>query len=94
MFTILFLLCVSIGLGYLLRKVSFFQHLEKTIPYTIFLMLFVLGLFIGSNDTTMSQFEKYGYHAAILAVLGVLGSLFVSYLAYRILCRRGGDYEK
>ena len=94
MFKILFFLFVSIGFGYLFRKVSFFQGIEKSISYTIFVMLFVLGLFIGSNDTTMSHFEKYGYHAAILAFLGVLGSLLISYLAYRIIYRKGGDYEK
>lgn len=93
MFKILFLLFTGIGLGYLFRRVSILQKVEKTISLTVFFMLFMFGLTIGSNDELVSNLAKYGYQAAILAVFGVVGSLLASYLAYRFVFKKGGNHE-
>ncbi len=94
MFKILFLLFAGIGVGYTFRRVSFLHKVETTISLTVFFMLFVFGLSIGSNDKLMDNLGKYGYQAFILALFGVVGSLLASYLAYRFVFKKGGHNEK
>lgn len=94
MFKILFLLLAGIGIGYAFRRVSFLHHVEKTISLTVFFMLFVFGLTIGSNDQLVGNLSKYGYQAFILATFGVTGSLVASYLAYRFVFKKGGRNEE
>ncbi len=93
MFKILFLLIIGICVGYLFRKVEILQKVEKTISLTIFFMLFVFGVSIGSNDELVGNLGKYGFQAMVLAVFGVVGSLLASFFAYRILFKKGENHE-
>jgi hypothetical protein len=43
MFTIISIMFVGIGIGYVLRNLQFLQKIEKSTSLTIFLLLFVLG---------------------------------------------------
>ena len=47
MFTIISIMFVGIGIGYVLRNLQFLQKIEKSTSLTIFLLLFVLGISIG-----------------------------------------------
>ena len=49
MFKILGLMILGIIIGYGLRRISFLRKVEVSISYTVFLLLFVLGVTIGSN---------------------------------------------
>ena len=94
MFKVLFLLFIGIGVGYLLRRMPLLQKVEKTTSVTIFFMLFVFGLTIGSNDELVAGLGRFGYQAFILATAGICGSLFASYLAYRFIFKKGGKDER
>lgn len=85
MFTVLFLLIIGIGIGYVCRKLTFLHNIEKTISCTVFLMLFVFGVSIGANDELVRNLDRFGYQATLLAVLGTAGSLIGAYFAYRLL---------
>ena len=50
MFTIIGTMFTGIILGYILRNMDFLRKTEKTISYTIVLLLFIMGLSVGSND--------------------------------------------
>ena len=50
MFSIISTMFLGIGIGYGLRNWSILQKTEKTISLTIFLLLFILGVSIGSNS--------------------------------------------
>ena len=50
MFSIISTMFLGIGIGYVLRNWSILQKTEKTISLTIFLLLFILGVSIGSNS--------------------------------------------
>lgn len=50
MFSIISIMFLGIGIGYLLRNLKFLEKVEKSTSLTIFLLLFVLGLSIGSNS--------------------------------------------
>ena len=94
MFYGLILLFSGSGTGYIFRRVELLHKVEKTISLTIFCMLFTFGVTIGSNDELISNLDKFGYQAALLAILGTAGSLCASYLAYRLIFRKGGKDEK
>ena len=50
MFSIISTMFLGIGIGYGLRNWTILQKTEKTISLTIFLLLFILGVSIGSNS--------------------------------------------
>ena len=50
MFTVIGFMLTGITVGYLFRNIAFLQKTEKTISITIFLLLFLLGISVGSNE--------------------------------------------
>ena len=77
--------------GYLLRDLRFLQKVEKSISLTIFLLLFVLGLSIGSNSLIINNIGKFGWQAIVLATLSILGSLLASFLVFHLFFKKGGN---
>ena len=67
------------------------QKTEKTISLTIFLLLFILGVSIGSNSLIVNNLGKFGWQAIVLAVSGVLGSLIAARLVLQLFFRKGGE---
>ena len=76
---------------YLLRDLRFLQKVEKSISLTIFLLLFVLGLSIGSNSLIINNIGKFGWQAIVLATLSILGSLLASFLVFHLFFKKGGN---
>lgn len=93
MFLFLGLLFVSTAIGLILRKVLTFKKLECSIAYTIYAMLFAFGITIGSDPGFFDNIGRYGMQAVVLSVAGIIGSIFASMFAWKIL-RKGGNYEK
>ena len=90
MFTVLILLLASIGAGYLFRRSGDMRRiLSRTTPITIFILLLIFGMSIGSNESILSNLHKDGVKAATIAVLGVVGSV-VSSLCFRLINKKGG----
>ena len=91
MFTIISIMFTGIDIGYLLRDLRFLQKVEKSISLTIFLLLFVLGLSIGSNSLIINNIGKFGWQAIVLATLSILGSLLASFLVFHLFFKKGGN---
>ena len=91
MFSIISTMFLGIGIGYVLRNWSILQKTEKTISLTIFLLLFILGVSIGSNSLIVNNLGKFGWQAIVLAVSGVLGSLIAAGLVLQLFFRKGGE---
>ena len=91
MFTIISIMFTGIGIVYLLRDLRFLQKVEKSISLTIFLLLFVLGLSIGSNSLIINNIGKFGWQAIVLATLSILGSLLASFLVFHLFFKKGGN---
>lgn len=72
---------LGIGIGYALRNWSILQKTEKTISLTIFLLLFILGVSIGSNSLIVNNLGKFGWQAIILSTSGVCKRLRDSILS-------------
>ena len=58
MFSIISTMFLGIGIGYVLRNWSILQKIEKTISLTIFLLLFILGVSIGSNSLIVNNLDR------------------------------------
>ena len=91
MFTIISIMFTGIGNEYLLRDLRFLQKVKKSISLTIFLLLFVLGLSIGSNSLIINNIGKFGWQAIVLATLSILGSLLASFLVFHLFFKKGGN---
>lgn len=71
----------GIAVGYLLRrwKIRFIQGFILTL---IWLLLFLLGLEVGANETVVRQFGKIGFEAFLLATGGTFGSVVAAWLLW------------
>lgn len=76
---ILLLLVISICAGLLLRRVKVLRHLETTATWTVWLLIFVFGISLGSNEAIVSDFARFGYTAAAVALAGVAGSVLAAW---------------
>ena len=83
MFRILILLVLGVGVGYMLRGRSFVGVTKWSIQITVCVLLFVFGVSIGSDRNLVDNFYNFGWQAAVIACLGVLGSIVA---ALDILC--------
>lgn len=84
MLIVLGVLTAGILLGWLLREK---QNLEKWINYSIlgfiFLLLFVLGLEVGSNEKLLKSLDTLGWMAALISFMSILFSVLLSWVVYR-----------
>ncbi len=74
MFKVLIITFSGIALGYLFRKIKALQHLQKSISWTIYLLLFFFGVQVGANEQVVGNLDTLGMKALIVAVAGSLGS--------------------
>mgnify|MGYP002598164765 CR=1 FL=1 len=74
---------LGIIIGYGLRRISFLRKVEVSISYTVFLLLFVLGVTIGSNRLIVDNLFSFGWQAA-LALSATVGSILASWLVLKL----------
>ena len=100
MFRIVLLLFAGIGAGYLLRNWSFVARLERGVSLTVWALLFVFGVTIGSNRELIVNFGRFGLRKstssvyAMIACLGVAGSFAAVFVVRRYFFRKGGSDER
>lgn len=98
MFIIILFIFVGIVSGYLLRKSkigNLHELVAKGLPnattWLIWLLLFLLGIEVGSNERVISALPTLGIEALVIAVCAVLGSCFLSFLLWRVVERRNNE---
>ena len=87
MFWLILTMFMGIAAGFLLRRLAISAHIGKAISVTIYVMLFFLGVKIGSDEHILSNLSALGLQALVLAVAGVAGSVLAAFVLYRILFR-------
>lgn len=79
-------MALGILVGYFLRgKEKVISGVEKAILWSIFLLLFFLGLSIGGNELIMASLPKLGLNALIITLGGVAGSLLVAWAIWKLV---------
>ena len=76
---VLLILLVSVLVGITLRKFRAVRHRGKTATLTVWLLIFVFGISLGSNKEIVSDFGQMGITAVVVAVMGVAGSIIVAW---------------
>jgi len=79
------LLVAGIILGVFIRDYkAIIKVFARLTDGSIFLLLFFLGISVGMNEQIISNFQKIGLQSFIITILATMGSIFVSYLVYKI----------
>ena len=89
MFIIIGLMLTGMLLGYLLRKRDL-KKIHQIITLLIWLLLFILGIEVGSNEQIIKGLHTIGLEAVILTLGGTLGSVIAACALWRALYKRKG----
>lgn len=89
MFKVLIITFTGIAIGYLLRQLKTLQHLQKTISWTIYLLLFFFGLQVGANEQVVGNLDTLGLKALLIAVAGSFGSCVAAWGLYKWVFKGG-----
>ena len=77
-------------IGYILRNIRAIPALVSKINiYIIFLLLFVMGLSVGSNPQVIQGLGPLGLLG--ISVVSIAGSVFLSWIVYRHLFKKEDD---
>jgi uncharacterized membrane protein YbjE (DUF340 family) len=81
MITVLIVFASGILIGYFIRKKKKVIRINDLLTNgAIFLLLFILGLAVGSNDEIISNVEVIGLNAFLISTFAVLGSVLLAWL--------------
>lgn len=89
MFTVIGLMLTGMLLGYLLRKWNM-KRIHLIITLLIWLLLFILGIEVGSNERIIKGLHTIGLDALVLTLGGTLGSVIAAWILWKILYGRKG----
>lgn len=76
------LMVCGIVLGYVFREKNL-KFVHRLINYAIFLLLFLLGISVGSNDSIVNHMETIGFDALMITIGSVAGSVVCAWGVYR-----------
>ena len=75
--------------GYLFRNHKWISKpVGETITWAIYLLLFLLGITVGTNETIVNNLDKIGLNALLLTIGAVTGSVLVSWITYTLFFRK------
>lgn len=89
MFTVIGIMFIGIGLGYLLRRQSL-SWINKAITALIWLLLFLLGIEVGQNEQIIRSLPTLGVEAFTIAIVCVLGSCIAAWGLWKYVGRKEG----
>ncbi len=87
MFIALGLTFLGIAIGFLLRGQPWITWLTRCVTPAIMLLLFALGISVGSNEMLVQSLPRLGGAALALTVSGILGSCFCMALIRRFFTK-------
>ena len=90
MFGVMIVMLSGVLIGYILRNIRAIPALVSNI-YIIFLLLFVMGLSVGSNPQVIQGLGTLGLLGIAISVVSIAGSVFLSWIVYRHLFKKEDD---
>lgn len=83
MVEVLVVMLIGILLGYIIReKERIIKKVEPLLNYSIYLLLFLIGISIGLREELISSLDTIGLQALLLTVGAIIGSCIASYFCY------------
>ena len=84
MFIVLIIMLGGMASGYLLRhQTGLHRTVSQTIMPTVCILLFLMGISIGSQDQLIEHLSEFGKTALMLTIGAVAGSVICAWLVYR-----------
>ena len=85
MVTVIIIMTSGILVGYLFRNQKWISKpVGIVITWAIYLLLFLLGISVGTNDTIIINLDKIGLNALLLTFGAITGSVIISYFTYTL----------
>lgn len=95
MLPILISMTAGILIGFLFRhRKKLFPLADKITGYIIYLLLFLLGVSVGTNEELIAKIVSIGYKALIMTIACVLGSILAVCPLNRFFRRKGIKHEE
>ncbi|MGN1221549.1 MAG: LysO family transporter [Candidatus Cryptobacteroides sp.] len=88
MFKVIGIMLAGILIGWLLRNRKGLEWVSKGTMVTIVLLLFVMGIEIGSNRDVMSNILTLGGDALLISLAATLGSVLAASAVYYFFFRK------
>ena len=89
MLEIILIMCAGIAAGVLLRgKEKILAMADRLTIFSIYLLLFLLGLSVGLNEKIITSFPELGFKAVVITLCAVAGSVVLSWILYITLFRK------
>lgn len=82
MFTIILIMAAGIGIGWLLRNRKL-KYLGKLTNALIWVLLFLLGVEVGSDERIIKGLATLGVEAVVISVAGIAGSALLSWWLWK-----------
>ena len=86
MFTVIIIMFLGIAVGWL-SKGRASAYIRRLITFLIWVLLFLLGVEVGTDPDVTGALGFLGVEAFVLAVAGVLGSSVLSWVLYKFVMR-------
>lgn len=92
MFTVISLMFAGIITGYIIKRKIYF--INKVITVLIWLLLFILGVEVGSNRQIIEGIAILGMEAIIITIAAVTGSCTAAWILWHYLYKSKKEVKK
>jgi len=88
MWIILGLMTAGMVIGAILRhNEKIIKRVNVLVTWSIFALLFLLGIAVGLNDELVKNLDSLGVHALVITIASILGSVILSWIVYHYFFR-------
>ena len=85
MWIIIIIMTIGIVVGILFTGIKNFNFVsEKATSYIIYLLLFFMGLGVGTNREIMANFRNIGLQSLVITLFSILGSVVFAAIIFKI----------
>jgi uncharacterized membrane protein YbjE (DUF340 family) len=92
MWIILIILLSGTLAGYAFSRIKVLNKItDKATLYIIYVLLFFMGLSVGTKPEIMKNLAGIGFDALVIAVFAISGSILTAFFLYRCLFRRNEE---
>jgi uncharacterized membrane protein YbjE (DUF340 family) len=86
---VLAIMVLGIGIGLIIgNRPKIIKIVGALTSFSIFLLLFLLGIGVGTNNKIINNLDSIGIQALVLTMGALLGSLICAYLTYKMFFKK------
>jgi uncharacterized membrane protein YbjE (DUF340 family) len=94
MITVLAVMLAGICIGFAVTNIPRIIRInDQLVTWAIFLLLFLLGISVGLNETIIKNLDTIGLQAAVITFGAISGSVLCSWLIYHFWFKPAKDGE-